>query len=166
MIHPHLAASLGEGFVPRPTISARCPSPESCPSCSIILLHALSQEVGASRNAPANHAFQAFIRRTVPTIPRYARTDPGHRLLWRATCDGSNSRPCATRLLAIGRALRHKYVGAHQSGDRTLFDAPHYLRYIDRSDVPDELINFDFATRICPVATATKPLCRSRPSSS
>jgi hypothetical protein len=79
--------------------------------------------------------------------PRYAQTDPGNRLLWRANIRRLEYEPLRDSLLAIGGLLDPAVYGrpvdlrVHpESTRRTIYD------FIDRANIPDTLINFDFAT--------------------
>jgi hypothetical protein len=79
--------------------------------------------------------------------PRYAQTDPGNRLLWRANLRRLEFEPLRDSLLAIGGTLDTNVYGRPvdlrqhpNSTRRTIYD------YVDRANVADVLINFDFAT--------------------
>ncbi|MGA2245642.1 MAG: PSD1 and planctomycete cytochrome C domain-containing protein [Verrucomicrobiota bacterium] len=79
--------------------------------------------------------------------PRYAQTDPGNRLLWRANIRRLEFEPLRDSLLALGGTLDTNLYGRpvdlRQKPDstrRTIYD------YVDRANIPDVLINFDFAT--------------------
>ena len=79
--------------------------------------------------------------------PRYAQTDPGNRLLWRANIRRLEFEPLRDSLLAIGGTLDTNLYGRPvdlrqkpNSTRRTIYD------YVDRANIPDVLINFDFAT--------------------
>jgi hypothetical protein len=79
--------------------------------------------------------------------PHYAQTDPGNRLLWRANLRRLEFEPLRDSLLAIGGVLDTNLFGRPvdlrknpDSTRRTIYD------YVDRANIPDVLINFDFAT--------------------
>jgi hypothetical protein len=79
--------------------------------------------------------------------PRYAQTDPGNRLLWRANIRRLEYESLRDSLLAIGGVLDTNLYGRpvdlRQKPDstrRTIYD------YVDRANISDVLINFDFAT--------------------
>jgi hypothetical protein len=79
--------------------------------------------------------------------PHYAQTDPGNRLLWRANLRRLEFEPLRDSLLAIGGTLDTNLGGRPvdlrknpDSTRRTIYD------YVDRANIPDVLINFDFAT--------------------
>jgi len=79
--------------------------------------------------------------------PRYAQTDPGNRLLWHANIRRLEYEPLRDSLLAIGGTLDPTLYGRPvdrrlkpDSTRRTIYD------YVDRANIPDVMINFDFAT--------------------
>ena len=79
--------------------------------------------------------------------PRYEVTDPGNRLLWRANIRRLEFEPLRDSLLAIGGTLDTNLYGKPEdmrlhadSTRRTIYD------YVDRANIPDVMINFDFAT--------------------
>jgi hypothetical protein len=79
--------------------------------------------------------------------PRYEQTDPGNRLLWRANIRRLEFEPLRDSLLAIGGTLDTNLYGRPvdlrqrpDSPRRTIYD------YVDRANIADVLINFDFAT--------------------
>jgi hypothetical protein len=79
--------------------------------------------------------------------PRYAQTDPGNRLLWRANIRRLEFEPLRDSLLAIGGTLDTNVYGRpvdlRQQPDstrRTIYD------FVDRANIADVLVNFDFAT--------------------
>jgi hypothetical protein len=79
--------------------------------------------------------------------PRYAQTDPGNRLLWRANLRRLEFEPLRDSLLAIGGSLDSTMYGRPvdrrlrpDSTRRTIYD------YVDRANIADVLVNFDFAT--------------------
>jgi hypothetical protein len=78
---------------------------------------------------------------------RYAQVDPGNRLLWRANLRRLEFEPLRDSLLAIGGLLDTNLYGKPvdlrqhpESTRRTIYDL------VDRANIPDVLINFDFAT--------------------
>ena len=79
--------------------------------------------------------------------PRYAQTDPGNRLLWRANIRRLEFEPLRDSLLAIGGTLDTNVYGRpvdlrrqFDSTRRTVYD------FVDRANIADVLVNFDFAT--------------------
>jgi len=79
--------------------------------------------------------------------PRYAQTDPGNRLLWRANLRRLEFEPLRDSLLAVGGTLDTNVYGRPvdlrrypDSSRRTIYDL------VDRAAIPDVMVNFDFAT--------------------
>ncbi len=79
--------------------------------------------------------------------PRFAQTDPGNRLLWRANIRRLEFEPLRDSLLAIGGSLDTNLYGRAvdlrlhpDSTRRTIYD------FVDRANIADVLVNFDFAT--------------------
>jgi hypothetical protein len=79
--------------------------------------------------------------------PRFAQVDPNNRLLWRAHVRRLEFEALRDSLLAIGGRLDTNLYGrpVHfdrqpDSGRRTIYG------FVDRSDVADVLVNFDFAS--------------------
>ena len=79
--------------------------------------------------------------------PRFALVDPGNRLLWRANLRRLEYEPLRDSLLAIGGLLDTNVYGRPvdlrkqpDSTRRTVY------AFVDRANIDDVLINFDFAT--------------------
>jgi hypothetical protein len=78
--------------------------------------------------------------------PRYAQIDPNNRLLWRANVRRLEFEALRDSLLAVGGALDTNMYGRPVDLEREPYSTRRTIYgYVDRSDVPDELINFDFA---------------------
>jgi len=79
--------------------------------------------------------------------PHYAQTDPGNRFLWRANIRRLEYEPLRDSLLAIGGSLDNSVYG-RPVNMRLHPDATRRTIYgmVDRANIPDTLINFDFAT--------------------
>lgn len=79
--------------------------------------------------------------------PRHAQVDPGNRLLWRANLRRLEYEPLRDSLLAIGGLLDTNVYGRPvdlrqhpDSNRRSIYN------FVDRANIDDVLINFDFAT--------------------
>jgi len=79
--------------------------------------------------------------------PRHAQIDPGNRLLWRANLRRLEYEPLRDSLLAMGGMLDTNLYGRPvdlrqhpDSNRRSVYD------FVDRANIDDVLINFDFAT--------------------
>jgi len=78
--------------------------------------------------------------------PRYAVIDPNNRLLWRANVRRLEFEALRDSLLAIGGSLDTNMYGRPVDLETEPYSTRRAIYgYVDRSDVPDELINFDFA---------------------
>jgi hypothetical protein len=78
--------------------------------------------------------------------PRYALVDPNNRLLWRANVRRLEFEALRDSLLAIGGSLDTNMYGRPIDLETEPYSTRRAIYgNIDRSDVPDELINFDFA---------------------
>ena len=78
--------------------------------------------------------------------PRFAQVDPNNRLLWRANVRRLEFEALRDSLLAIGGTLDTNMFGRPVELNREPYAAVRtvYGR-VDRSDVADVLVNFDFA---------------------
>jgi hypothetical protein len=137
----------GQGFVPTPDDFGMMSDPPSHPELldylamnfmtngwNIKKIHRLIMLSSVYQESSANNA-------------RYAQTDPGNRLLWRANLRRLEFEPLRDSLLAIGGTLDTNLYGKPvdlrqypNSARRTIYD------FVDRANVADVLINFDFAT--------------------
>jgi hypothetical protein len=137
----------GEGFVPTPDDFGMMSEPPSHPQLldylavnfmtngwSIKKIHRLIMLSSVYQESSANN-------------PRYAQTDPENRLLWRANIRRLEFEPLRDSLLAIGGRLDTNVYGRPvdlrqrpDSTRRTIYDL------VDRANIADVLINFDFAT--------------------
>jgi hypothetical protein len=78
--------------------------------------------------------------------PRYAQIDPANRLLWRSNIRRLEFESLRDSLLAIGGTLDTNMFGRPVDLDKEPYSTRRTIYgYIDRSDVSDVLINFDFA---------------------
>jgi len=136
----------GEGLVPTPddlgTSSERPSHPELLDylaarfveeSWSIKKMHRLIMLSSVYMQSSANNS-------------RYAQIDPANRLLWRANIRRLEFEPLRDSLLAIGGTLDTNMFGRPVELEQEPFSTRRTIYgYIDRSDVSDVLINFDFA---------------------
>src|SRR5207247_4001085 len=85
--------------------------------------------------------------------PRFAQIDPNNRLLWRANIRRLEFEALRDSLLAIGGALDKTMYGRPVDLETEPYSARRTIYgYIDRSDVDDTLINFDFSNPDLPSA--------------
>jgi hypothetical protein len=78
--------------------------------------------------------------------PRFAEMDPDNRLLWRANIRRLEFEPLRDSLLAIGGDLDSTMYGRPVDIESEPFSTRRSIYgFVDRSDVADVLVNFDFA---------------------
>jgi hypothetical protein len=137
----------GAGFVPTPDDFGMMSEPPSHPQ----LLDYLAMDFMTNGwNIKKIHrliVLSSVYQESSSENPRYAQTDPGNRLLWRANIRRLEYEPLRDSLLAIGGTLDPTLYGRPvdlrknpNSTRRTIYD------YVDRANIPDVMINFDFAT--------------------
>jgi len=137
----------GAGFVPTPDDFGMMSEPPSHPELidylalnfmtngwSVKKIHRLIMLSSVYQESSADNA-------------RYATIDPGNRLLWRMNLRRLEFEPLRDSLLAIGGMLDTNLYGKPvdlrqhpESSRRTIYD------FVDRANISDVLINFDFAT--------------------
>jgi hypothetical protein len=79
--------------------------------------------------------------------PRYAQIDPNNRLLWRANIRRLEFEALRDSLLSIGGTLDTNMFGRPVDLEKEPYSTRRTIYgLVDRSDVADELINFDFAS--------------------
>ena len=137
----------GAGFVPTPDDFGMMSEPPSHPQ----LLDYLAMNFMTNGwNVKKIHRLimlSSVYQESSANNPRFALTDPGNRLLWRANLRRLEFEPLRDSLLAIGGTLDPTLYGRPvdrrlqpASTRRTIYD------YVDRANIPDVLVNFDFAT--------------------
>jgi hypothetical protein len=136
----------GEGFVPTPddlgTMSEAPSHPELLDylaarfvedGWSIKKMHKLIMLSSAYQQSSANN-------------PRYAQIDPNNRLLWRANIRRLEFEALRDSLLAIGGNLDEAMYGRPVDLSKEPYSTRRTIYgFVDRSDVSDVLVNFDFA---------------------
>ena len=136
----------GEGFVTTPDDFGTMSVPPSHPELLDYLASRFVDEGWSIKRVHRLIMLSSVYQQTTENNPRYARTDPFNRLLWRANIQRLEFETLRDSLLAIGGALDGKMYGRpvnleHNSDStrRTIYGL------VDRSDVLDVLVNFDFA---------------------
>ena len=137
----------GAGFVPTPDDFGTMSDPPSHPE----LLDYLAMNFMTNGwNIKSIHRLillSSVWQESSANNPRYALADPGNRLLWRAKLRRLEYEPLRDSLLAIGGRLDTNLYGRPvdlrkqpDSTRRTIYNL------VDRANIDDVLINFDFAT--------------------
>lgn len=136
----------GEGFVPTPDDFGTMSEPPSHPELLDYLAARFRDEGWSIKSMHRLIMLSAVYRQTTEDNPRYAQVDPNNRLLWRANIRRLEFEVLRDSLLAIGGTLDETMYGRPvdlernpDSRRRTLYGR------VDRSDLLDVLVNFDFA---------------------
>ena len=137
----------GEGFVPTPDDFGMMSEPPSHPELLDYLAQNFMTNGWSIKKIHRLILLSSTYQESSVNNPRYDQVDPGNRLLWRANIRRLEFEPLRDSLLAIGGTLDTNVYGRPvdlrqhpESTRRTIYD------FVDRANVPDVLINFDFAT--------------------
>ena len=137
----------GEGFVPTPDDLGTMSEPPSHPELLDYLASRFMEEGWSIKKVHRLIMLSSVYQQSSANNPRFAQIDPNNRLLWRANIRRLEFEALRDSLLAIGGTLDPAMYGRPvdlekepYSTRRTVYGS------IDRSDVADELVNFDFAT--------------------
>jgi hypothetical protein len=136
----------GEGFVPTPddfgTMSENPSHPE-------LLDYLASQFVEQGWSIKKLHRaimLSSVYQESTANNARFAQIDPGNRLLWRANIRRLEFEPLRDSLLAIGGNLDMTMYGKPVELNKEPYSTRRTIYgFVDRSDVADVLVNFDFA---------------------
>jgi hypothetical protein len=137
----------GAGFVPTPDDFGMMSEPPSHPELLDYLAVNFMTNGWNIKNIHRLIMLSSVYQESCQSNPRYTQIDPGNRLLWRANLRRLEFEPLRDSLLAIGGTLDTNLYGRpvdlRQNPDstrRTVYD------YVDRANIADVLVNFDFAT--------------------
>ncbi len=137
----------GDGFVPTPDDFGMMSEPPSHPQLLDYLAMNFMTNGWNIKKIHRLIMLSSVYEESSANNPRYAQTDPGDRLLWRTNIRRLEFEPLRDSLLAIGGTLDTNPYGRPvdlrqkpNSTRRTIYN------YVDRANIPDVLINFDFAT--------------------
>jgi Protein of unknown function (DUF1549)/Protein of unknown function (DUF1553)/Planctomycete cytochrome C len=137
----------GAGFVPTPDDFGMMSDPPSHPELLDYLAMNFMTNGWSIKKIHRLIMLSSVYQENSADNPRYAATDPGNRLLWRANLRRLEFEPLRDSLLAIGGILNTNLYGKpvnlpqqQESNRRTIYN------FVDRANIPDTLINFDFAT--------------------
>lgn len=137
----------GEGFVPTPDDFGMMSEPPSHPQLLDYLAMNFMTTGWDIKKIHRLILLSSVYQESSAANPRYAQTDPGNRLLWRTNIRRLEFEPLRDSLLAIGGTLDTNLYGRPvdlrlhpDSTRRTIYD------FVDRANIADVLINFDFAT--------------------
>jgi hypothetical protein len=136
----------GEGLVTTPDDFGTQSEPPSHPELLDYLAARFLEEGWSIKKMHRLIMLSSVYQQSSANNPRYAQVDPANRLLWRANIRRLEFEPLRDSLLAIGGVL-----------DRTMYGRPVQLTkepystrrtiygFVDRANVAEMLINFDFA---------------------
>jgi len=137
----------GDGFVPTPDDFGMMSEPPSHPELLDYLAMNFMTNGWNIKKIHRLIMLSSVYQESSAYNPRYAQIDPGNRLLWRANIRRLEFEPLRDSLLAIGGTLDTNLYGRPvdlrqnpNSTRRTIYD------YVDRANIADVLVNFDFAT--------------------
>jgi hypothetical protein len=136
----------GQGFVPTPDDFGTMSEPPSHPELLDYLATRFQEDGWSLKALHRLLMLSAVYQQSTDDNPRYAQVDPNNRLLWRANIRRLEFESLRDSLLAIGGSLDETMFGRPvdlernpESRRRTIYGV------VDRSDVLDVLVNFDFA---------------------
>jgi hypothetical protein len=137
----------GEGFVPTPDDFGMMSEPPSHPALLDYLAMNFMTNGWNIKKIHRLILLSSVYQESSVNNPRYEQRDPGNRLLWRANIRRLEFEPLRDSLLAIGGTLDTNVYGRPVdfrqnpgSTRRTIYN------YVDRANIADVLVNFDFAT--------------------
>ena len=137
----------GEGFVPTPDDFGTMSEPPSHPELLDYLAWNFMTNGWSIKKVHRLILLSSVYQENCANNARFAQVDPGNRLLWRANIRRLEYEPLRDSLLAIGGLLDTNLYGRPvdfkrnpDSTRRTIYG------YVDRANIDDVLVNFDFAT--------------------
>jgi len=137
----------GDGFVPTPDDFGMMSEPPSHPELLDYLATSFMNNGWSIKKIHRLIMLSSVYQESSAGNSRYAEIDPGNRLLWHANIRRLEFEPLRDSLLAIGGLLDTNLYGRPvdlrlkpDSTRRTVYD------FVDRGNVSDVLVNFDFAT--------------------
>ena len=137
----------GDGFVPTPDDFGMMSEPPSHPELIDYLATSFMNNGWSIKKIHRLIMLSSVYQESSAGNSRYAEIDPGNRLLWHANIRRLEFEPLRDSLLAIGGLLDTNLYGRPvdlrlrpDSTRRTVYD------FVDRGNVSDVLVNFDFAT--------------------
>jgi hypothetical protein len=136
----------GEGFVPSPDdLGTRC-EPPSNPQLLDYLAARFVEDGWSLKKMHRLIMTSSVYQESSANNPRFAQLDPDNRLLWRANIRRLEFEALRDSLLAIGGDLDPTMFGRPVDIESEPFSTRRTIYgKVDRSDVADVLVNFDFA---------------------
>ena len=136
----------GEGFVSTPDDLGMMSEPPSHPELLDYLACRFEEEGWSIKKIHRLIMLSSVYQESSANNPRYAQIDPNNRLLWRANIRRLEFEVLRDSLLAIGGTLDTNMYGRPVELEREPYSTRRTIYgKVDRSNVADDLINFDFA---------------------
>jgi hypothetical protein len=136
----------GEGFVPTPDDLGTMSESPSHPELLDYLASRFVEEGWSIKKMQRLIMLSSVYQESSDNNPRFAQSDPNNRLLWRANIRRLEFEALRDSLLAIGGTLDESMYGKPVDLNREPYSTRRTIYgRVDRSDVADVLINFDFA---------------------
>jgi hypothetical protein len=136
----------GEGFVRTPDDFGMTSEPPSHPELLDYLASRFIEDGWSIKKLHRLILLSSVYQQSSASNPRYAEVDPNNRLLWRANIRRLDFEALRDSFLAIGGDLDPSLYGRPVDIEREPFVTRRTLYgRVDRADVADVLINFDFA---------------------
>jgi hypothetical protein len=137
----------GQGFVPTPDDFGTMSTPPSHPELLDYLASHFVEEGWSIKKIHRLVMLSSVYEQSCESNPRYAQIDPNNRLLWRANIRRLEFEALRDSLLAIGGTLDPTMYGRPVDLEKEPYSTRRTIYgFIDRSDMADVLINFDFAS--------------------
>jgi hypothetical protein len=137
----------GEGFVPTPDDLGTMSEPPSHAELLDYLASRFVEEGWSIKNIHRLIMLSSVYQESSENNPRYAQVDPGNRLLWRANIRRLEFEPLRDSLLAIGGTLDTNMFGRPVELEKEPYSTRRTIYgRVDRSNVADDMVNFDVAT--------------------
>ena len=136
----------GEGFVPTPDDFGTMSEDPSHPELLDYLASRFVEEGWSIKKMHRLIMLSSVYQESSANNPRFAQIDPFNRLLWRANIHRLEFEALRDSLLAIGGGLDKTMYGRPVELNKEPYSTRRTIYgFVDRSDVADVLVNFDFA---------------------
>jgi murein DD-endopeptidase MepM/ murein hydrolase activator NlpD len=136
----------GEGFVPTPDDFGTMSESPSHPELLDYLASRFMEDGWSIKKIHRQIMLSSVYQQGSANNPRYAQIDPNNRLLWRANIRRLEFEALRDSFLAIGGALDETMYGRPVDLEKEPYSTRRTIYgRVDRADVTDVLVNFDFA---------------------
>jgi cytochrome c553 len=136
----------GEGFVPTPDDFGTMSESPSHPELLDYLASRFMEQGWSMKKLHREIMLSSVYQESSANNPRFAMIDPNNRLLWRANVHRLEFEALRDSLLAIGGSLDPTMYGRPVELNKEPYSTRRTIYgRVDRSEVADVLVNFDFA---------------------